>query len=89
MQLQATYKQSQDSLKLLERLNDIDELRQANVRIYFNSRSTEDQKLLKQLMASAGGKRRFSPELLKTAGLAAIGSMGFIAYGLIGLFGFL
>ena len=89
MQLQATYKRSQDSLKLLERLNDIDELQQANVRIYFNSRSPEDQKLLKQLMASAGSKRRLSRKTLATAGLAAVGSAGFIAYGLIGLFGFL
>lgn len=89
MQIQATYKRSQDSLKLLENLNHIEEFQGANLRILFNSRSPEDRKLLQLLAASAGkGRPRFSPKILMTAGLTAVGSMGFIAYGLIGLLGY-
>lgn len=89
MQIQATYKRSEDSLKLLENLNDIAEFQGANLRILFNSRSAEDRKLLQLLAASAGkSKPRFSPKMLMTAGITAIGSMGFIAYGLVGLFGY-
>ena len=88
MQIQATYKRSQDSLKLLENLNGIEEFQGANLRIHFNSRSLEDRKLLQLLAASAGKDRpRLSLKLLMTARLTAVGSMGFIAYGLVGLFG--
>ncbi|MEZ4706790.1 MAG: hypothetical protein R3A44_06275 [Caldilineaceae bacterium] len=46
MQIQATCKKSQDSLRILERLEDIDELKPAQVRIVFNNRSAEDRVLL-------------------------------------------
>ena len=88
MQIHASYKRSEDSLKLLENLNGIAEFQGANLRILFNSRSAEDRKLLQLLAASAGKSRpRLSPKLLLIAGLTAISSMGFIAYGLVGLFG--
>ena len=89
MQIQATYKRSQDSLKLLERLEHIKELDGAHLRILLNARSPEDQKLLKHLSASLRtGRPRLSPEMVKTVGFAAVFSLSFIAFGLSGLLGY-
>lgn len=88
MQIQATYNRSEDSLKLLETLNDIDAFRGANLRILFNSRSAEDQKVLQLLATSMGkGKPSVNLRLLKTVGLATVGSLSVMVYGLVGLFG--
>lgn len=88
MQIQATYNRSDDSLKLLETLNDIDAFRGANLRILFNSRSAEDQKILQLLATSMGkGKPSVNLRLLKTVGLATVGSLSVMVYGLVGLFG--
>ena len=90
MQIQATCKKSQDSIRILERLEDIDELKPAQVRIVFNNRSAEDQMLLRQLSTLAGkNRRRISPEMLKTVGIASAFSLGTIAFGFSKLFGFI
>ena len=90
MQIQATYKRSEDSLKLLDSLGRIEELQHGNVRIMFNNRSPEDQKLLKHLLASLGNSKwRLTPETLWATGIAAVSSIGFMVYGVAGLLGYM
>ena len=91
IQINANFKRSADSLKLLERLGEIEELQGGNVKILFNNRSPEDQKLLQALRASLNSRRwyhKLTPETLKTLALATVLSMATMVYGFASLFGF-
>ncbi|MEM7133407.1 MAG: hypothetical protein AAF702_44335 [Chloroflexota bacterium] len=92
MQINANFKQSTDSLKLLERLGEMEELQKGNVRILFNNRSPEDQKLLTILRASLDQRRwyqKFTPDMLKTMALAAVSSISVMAFGFASLLGYI
>ncbi|MEM7134624.1 MAG: hypothetical protein AAF702_50645 [Chloroflexota bacterium] len=78
-------------MKLLERLGEIEELQGGNVKVLFNNRSPEDQKLLQHLRASLSNRRwyhKLTPDMLRTFALATVCSLATMAYGFASLFEF-
>lgn len=91
MQVHANFRRSTDSLKLLEKLEDIEELQRGSVKVLFNNRSPEDQKLLQHLRASLNTRRwyhKLTPDMLRIYALATVCSMATMVYGFAILFEF-
>lgn len=87
MLLQASYKKSDDSLHLLKRLEEIEELRPAQVKLMLDGRSAQDQKLMQTLSASLGdGSRRVNPQMVRTLIVASLASVSSVIFGLVTLF---
>lgn len=86
MLIQARYKHSQDSLRLLEQLENIEELKQANIKIFLDGSYVEDQKLLRHLSARlAEDRARLRAHRLKTVVIAAVLSLSSIVFALTAL----
>lgn len=91
MQINANFRRGSDSQKMLQRLDEIREFDRGNVKILFNNRSPEDQKLLQHLRIALSNRRwyqRISPDMLRTCALATVCSVATMAYGLASLFEF-
>lgn len=90
MQVNTNFKRTVDSLRILEKLDELEDLKRGDVRVVFNNRSPDDQKLLKHLTRSLRKRRwwHMTPTIWKEVPRATLVSLSFMAYMYAILFGY-